>query len=64
MLQEKFDPTINFDLMINFDFFWPVGISSWYEREIWCVDVSWAWKKQKNFDFIDFWFPQSLVSVT
>jgi len=49
MLQEKFDPTINFDLMINFDFFWPVGISSWYEREIWCVDVSWAWKKQKNF---------------
>jgi len=22
-LQEKFDSTINFDLMINFDFFWP-----------------------------------------
>jgi len=23
VLQEEFDPTINFDLTINFDFFWP-----------------------------------------
>ena len=23
MLEEKFDPTINFDLKTNFDFFWP-----------------------------------------
>jgi len=41
MLQENFQPTINFDLMINFDFFGPVTWdSSWYEREIRCVDVS------------------------
>jgi len=37
----KFCPTINFDLMINFDFFDLITwIPSWYEREIWFVDVS------------------------
>jgi len=42
MLQEKFDPTINFDLMINFDFFdllgFPHGMSVkfgvWTFREL------------------------------
>jgi len=38
MLQKKFDQTIDFDLMINFDLIaWDY---SWHEREIQCVDIS------------------------
>jgi len=41
VLQKKFDPTINFDLMINFGLFWPNKLGfPWYEREICFLDLS------------------------
>jgi len=57
LLQENFDLTINFNLMINFDFFlpnilgFPHGMS--VKFGLWTFhELS---KRQKNFDFIDFW---------
>ena len=52
----------NFDLMINFAFFWrnSFGIAH-------CISVTFGlwtfhklWKRQKKFDFIDFWLPYLL----
>jgi len=34
VLQEKIDPTTNFDLMINFDFFWPNNLGFPYGMSV------------------------------
>jgi len=61
----KFGLTINFDLMINFDFFWPnnVGIvhGTSVKFGLWTFNKL---KRQKNFDFIDFWLPYSYINRT
>ena len=59
MLQEKFDPTMNFDLMICFDFFWPnnVGFPHDMSMKFGLRTFHKLLKRQKKFDCIDFWLP-------
>jgi len=59
VLQENFDLTINFDQKINFDLFLPNNLGFLHGMNVkfglWAFrEVS---KRQKNFDFIDFWLP-------
>jgi len=48
-----------FDLMMNFDFFWPNNLG--FPRSMSVKFGLWTfhklWNKQKNFEFIDFWLP-------
>jgi len=55
----KVDPTINFDLIINFDFFGTNNLGLPYGMSV--TFGLWTFhkllKRQKNFDVIDFWLP-------
>jgi len=59
VLQDKFDLTVIFDLMINFEFFLPnnlrVAHGTSVKFGLWTFHK--LLKRQKNFDFIEFWFP-------
>jgi len=59
VLHENYHTTINFDLMINFDFFLPNNLRFPHGMSV--KFVFWTLhklqQKQKNFDFIDFWLP-------
>jgi len=50
---------MNFDLIINFDFFLPNNLGFPHVMSVkfglWTFHV--LWKQQKNFDLIDFWLP-------
>ena len=50
---------MNFDLMINFDFFWPnnLGVPHGMNVKFGLWTFHELQKRQKNFDFIDFWLP-------
>jgi len=55
----------NFDLMTNFDFFWPNNLGFPHGMSVklglWTFHELWKWRK--NFDFIDFWWALGLGIV-